>query len=1176
MINHLPAAVLVQPEAEQSRATREHLAACARCRVETRLLALADEGKVDETIQRSLDAHRETITGRVQHSIETIHHSSFHDNLVTEEDGDARPTVSARLSDYPRKRWLGAGIDATAHLAIDPTDETVCVVKIYHSSRRHTAPNQAQRARIMGLRHRNLGRLIAGGDGDAPFVVLERVDGPDMISWVRDTDATKSRHEVNLRRLRIAFQQVVSGLRALDEAGLAHGRLHPGNLRVDRTGRIVLLDHGLPGPDPLPRETPSFNPVVVYRAPEHREAGGASSRGDLYGLGIMMAEALNGERPRSATPFVDREEDIPADLRKLTTELLQDDPSSRPALTEVAARLGMDRMPAETPLERYDDLGILGTGGMGEVRRVVDRDLGRTMAMKIIRADFMDREGVRARFIEEAQCSAQLQHPGLVPVHELGRLPDGRLYFTMAEVQGRTLLEVVSEVHRAHRDGQWHRTETGWSFRGLIDAFARVCEAVAYAHSRGVLHRDLKPENVMVGDHGEVLVVDWGLAKVTGRPDRILATGELEPVVTDRSMDDAMTTRLGAISGTPSYMPPEQALGQIDQIDARSDVYALGAILYHLLSGRPPYQGETGLDILQQVLDGPPRPPGRPARMSATITLRLDLEEEAPQPADTLLPEELVAACTRAMQRSPADRFIHAGELATEINAWLEGARRRDQALEVVAQAEATGPRVADLRARAASLREEAAGLLHGVEGWQPEEDKAPGWDKEDEARALDRQADHLDLTQELLLAAALTQAPDLPEAHAALAARYRREHAIHEEAQGDTDRAESLLRMHASALPQSHSDRLGHMAYLSGIGTLTLETDPPGAEVELHRFESHHRRLVPVFDRSLGPSPIRDVEVAMGSYLCILRHPDRAEVRYPVQIGRSGHWSGVAPEGEKSHPIWLPGEDFLGSEECYVPAGWFTAGGDESALESLSRRVVWVDDFAITRLGVTNQDYISFLDDLVDQGREKEALDHAPRARGASAGAQGGLIYGYEGGHFSLQPDVDGDIWLPDWPVCMVSWHGATAYAQWSSQRTGKPWRLPHELEWEKAARGVDGRHYPWGDGFDPSWCHMNESHQNRRLPAEAGQIPVDESVYGARDMAGNIRDWTATAYLEEGDTQDGERVSTLESTEAFRVRRGGSWDGDSRNCRAGNRSRYVSEYRVDTLGLRLVRSIP
>ena len=418
-----------------------------------------------------------------------------------------------------------------------------------------------------------------------------------------------------------------------------------------------------------------------------------------------------------------------------------------------------------TPTGRYDDLGLLGTGGMGEVRQVLDKDLGRTMAMKILRADLMDRPKVVARFIEEAQCSAQLQHPGLVPVHEVGKLPDGRLYFTMAEIRGRTFREVIAEVHAASPGDRWATSAAGWSFRGLIDAFSRVCEAVAYAHGRGVVHRDLKPDNIMVGDHGDVRVVDWGLAKVMGRPDLAAEAGDLDPVVTDRSLDDSLHTRIGAVAGTPAYMPPEQARGEVDRIDARSDVYALGAVLYEILSGRAPYVGTSGRALLDMVLAGPPEPPGEAAHPGEMFTFSFDDElTQSSAVSGRPLPPELVEACMCAMAREREGRFTDAGALAAEIAAWLDGARRREQALEVVAAAEAKTPKAEALRKRAAGLRDEAEALFDGIEGWRPEEDKVAGWQKEDEAKGLEQQVDMLELEQEQLLAGALTHAPDLPD----------------------------------------------------------------------------------------------------------------------------------------------------------------------------------------------------------------------------------------------------------------------------------------------------------------------------------------------------------------------------------------------------------------------------
>jgi serine/threonine protein kinase len=241
--------------------------------------------------------------------------------------------------------------------------------------------------------------------------------------------------------------------------------------------------------------------------------------------------------------------------------------------------------PSRLDLRGYELMETLGEGGMGEVYRCNDPALGRDLAIKVMKAELRGQPKVEHRFLREARVTGSLQHPGIVPVHNLGRLADGRLHYTMRLVRGRTFAAILKD-----EAGQRERLPY------LLSIFEKICQAVAYAHSKRVIHRDLKPSNVMVGKFGEVQVMDWGLAKMLGQDDAATESEEKSEEAGTRIVTESDTpvdlSRMGLGFGTPAYMPVEQALGEWDAVDERADVFALGSILCDVLTGMPAYWGD--------------------------------------------------------------------------------------------------------------------------------------------------------------------------------------------------------------------------------------------------------------------------------------------------------------------------------------------------------------------------------------------------------------------------------------------------------------------------------------------------------------------------------------------------------------------------------------------------------
>ena len=344
--------------------------------------------------------------------------------------------------------------------------------------------------------------------------------------------------------------------------------------------------------------------------------------------------------------------------------------------------------PSVRPVDK--DLRVLrplAEGGMGTIYEASEAALDRTVAMKVLRHEANSMLGASERFLREARVLAMLEHPNIVPIHALGKDAEGRPYYTMKRVRGQTLQAIINQLRRGDRT-----TLKEFSLDKLLTIFLKVCDAIAFAHSRGIIHRDLKPENIMVGEFGEVLVMDWGLAKfehdhlpeIAKDLDSEFATrlGALTEEGSQAVADSGLTLD-GAVMGTPQFMPPEQASGKIAEIDARSDVFALGAILYSILTLRPPFRGKTVRDILDKARSGNVKPPtvfndpeslrGAGAGGQEDTSPRIQLTAGLAHCPGGRVPAALSGVTMRALEFKPTNRYQTAAALSADVTAYQGG-----------------------------------------------------------------------------------------------------------------------------------------------------------------------------------------------------------------------------------------------------------------------------------------------------------------------------------------------------------------------------------------------------------------------------------------------------------------------------------------------------------------------
>lgn len=778
---------------------------------------------------------------------------------------------------------------------------------------------------------------------------------------------------------------------------------------------------------------------------------------------------------------------------------------------------------------RYEDLGPLGEGYQAFVRRARDLRLNRLVALKVLWPHLASNMEACVRFFREARVTADLEHPGIVTIFDIGHLsgPDNLPFQALAIVDWRTLRDLM------RADGEEGVGVSPARLRQRVELLTRVAEAVAFAHARDIIHRDLKPANIALGQHGEVTVLDWGLAGGDGSTVAPLEAAQAGPAL----------TQLGALRGTPLYMAPEQARRQC--ASAASDVYSLGAMLYDVAFGRPcPKQPVA--KILEQTRQGRLRPM---ERLEGSSTGFRDI-------------------CRRCLASEPRDRFVDARPLVDALRAWLAGQDAEVKARGCLDQAAVVDGRLAELEDRRRALQQRELKLLAAVPDWADAARKRPLWDVQDQLREVEEDRAQAIFERDAVLAEALTHAPDLGVVHERLATIAREAHEV-AVARGDTPAARAAL-----ARLRRH-DRAGlHRGYLSGVGLLSVVFDGEPARLTLHRLGELDRRLVEGPGWELTAAELRELRLPEGSWSLRVETDHGLQFTLPLWIRPGEHWAGGHESGELV-PVYVPREGEVPAGCRYVPAGSYCSGGDPLAYgDPLAACRQWVDGFAMQTVPVTAGEWVAFLNALVDTGRLEDAERLAPRERAASAGEFGAEILGRtDSGHFFLTHDGDGDLWLDDWPIVFIDLQGVNMYVEWLRVTTGSSWQLPWELQWEKAARGADLRTFPWGDHFDPTFCaNARSKRQGVSTPPEVTDHPHDVSPYGVRFLAGGVTEYCRDGYTSSGPDRRGRTWGPPREPARGHVGRGANYTSAAGKCRLCFRTHLHDDVRSPVLGFRLV----
>ncbi len=780
----------------------------------------------------------------------------------------------------------------------------------------------------------------------------------------------------------------------------------------------------------------------------------------------------------------------------------------------------------------------LGGGGAGRVMAAFDWVIGRAVALKVVNKGREAADDFVHRFLKEAQITGQLVHPSIIPIYDLGSLADGQPCYTMPIVKHHSLADVLYGENTKH----------AWPLSRVCTVFVQVCRAMAYAHWKGVVHRDLKPQNILLGDYGEVYVSDWGVARVMGEDWESVTTEA--PQAAKVALRDTLQrdTKQGTIIGTPGYMAPEQIRAEWSTLDHRADLFALGVILYEILTGQHPFQAKSIVESFANTVEKNPVPPTQ-----ISISCPLVLED----------------LCLKLLEKDKNNRPASAAVVAAEIEAFLEGdkelKRRRQEIAKLVDQAKIPARFYKALRAERDRLLDEARSILSDLNPWDSVTLKRAAWQRQEkaltheteQARALAQAVD--------LYSRALGQDPDYAPARLGLADLFWACAQQAEADRNDTNRSyyESLVRDY---------DDGRYATILSSDARIDIRSIASGAEVLLYQYKEKDRVLVPSKEQHLGTTPIIEMSLAPGSYLLILRHERFRDVRYPLLCRRREYLN---------LKISLFKDNEIGDGFVYIPAGFSLFGGDPDAqVDPLPSEEIRLEDFAIAKHPVTFGEYLEFVNDL-HQEDAKQAQMRLPRHASNNnpfviLNDQGVWVPSYEGIIATPGRMFCSEIDVAKVPVFSISWFDAIAFASWRSRRDGIQYRLPTEAEYEKSSRGADGRFFPWGNHSDPTFCKMRKSRPGYCQPEPVGTFITDQSPYGICDLAGGIREWAADIHNEiSAETAQAADDTSPNQHADLRASRGGAWANTMPLVRASSRILHFASSRSSTVGMRLAKDI-